>query len=90
MTCRICHKADYEDNSAMVKVGPRHSVHWQCKFDGLKDRDARIEWLQSLPKHALVRVPCLLLDRDGLYEFVSNWVREHEREENMKAGRLKS
>ena len=83
-TCRLCHKSNFEDRSAMVKIGTRHSVHWKCKFDRLPDRDARIAWLQSLPKHRLVQAPALLLDANGRFEFVANWARELEREENMK------
>jgi len=84
-TCRICRKADYEDNSAMVRVGVRHNAHWKCKLERLPDINARKEWIQSLPKHQLVTIPFLLLESHGLYGFVSKWVREMEREENMKA-----
>lgn len=74
-TCRLCHKTNYEDRSAMVRVGTRHNVHWKCKLERLRDKEARIAWLRTLTPYQLAQAPALLMDANGLFEFVTDAIK---------------
>lgn len=82
-TCRICHRTTYDTPDAMIRVGPRHNIHWKCKLNGLPNREARVEWLRSLRPHQLAQAPALLLVNNGLYEFVSSVMEELKKEANQ-------
>lgn len=63
-TCRLCHKANWEDCSPMVRVSTRHSVHLRCKMDRLPNKQERQEWLRSLPPFKIKQ----LLDDLEIYD----------------------
>ncbi len=75
-TCRICHKADYESKTrgTMVRVGRRHSVHVSCKFESLKNREARVAWVESQPWYTWRILSPLDFEGglEGTFEFIED------------------